>query len=663
MADAAGDQPHQHLAGARARPGRAPAPPAASRTPRARLRGSSWNASLQFRRMRHHPTAGCAWTSSRRSATRRTHKVYRPDPVPRRLLDELFELARWAPNHHLTNPWRFRVLGPRSLEALKQARSGRRGQARPRAHAGRLLGCADRRRASRTRRTCAPAPGGLRGDAGRPCPRHRQLLAHARGAAQRTRAGRAVGIAAGEHVLGLLHLGYADRDWQPPPRADAGRVRPATWTDDSDDWTGSPTATCPSWGRTARSISSGCCGARAARQAAGGRPRLRRRRAAAWCGRGGAGPIAPRPVDSPAGGVRFEHAATRPRRAAAGGRSIWPARSASVSGPRSWPRWCGRAGGAAGATATGGAAGSPRYLKALGADHDEHAWLAGRCWRRGAAGRVWCRALPVTSSQVDWDAYEDAWADNGERYAAGHAGEPGAGEFLEWIRAGRRRYREQGGRAPPGVRADAVHPRVISRASRPSVPSARPRPRRAAGSAGRRSPSAGRRLRACDLVGQRRQPDRRAAARRRRSASSIVHGAMAPRLVPVEHASVALRAPLVEADAIEQRRRHARPGSRPARTPPEQRQAAALQRRIADRVVQHQPRRVGAVLADQRRPPASRARPRSRPGGRRFGDGRSPSAGCTRRTGSRPRPAARAWRRHRRPWRSAPLAETAQSRL
>ena len=45
--------------------------------------------------------------------TRRTHKAYRPEPVARETLDELLELARWAPNHHLTNPWRFRVLGPR----------------------------------------------------------------------------------------------------------------------------------------------------------------------------------------------------------------------------------------------------------------------------------------------------------------------------------------------------------------------------------------------------------------------------------------------------------------------------------------------------------------------------------------------------------------------
>lgn len=52
---------------------------------------------------------------------RRTHKVYGHDPVDPALLDELLELARWAPNHHLTNPWRFRVLGPESLARLKAA--------------------------------------------------------------------------------------------------------------------------------------------------------------------------------------------------------------------------------------------------------------------------------------------------------------------------------------------------------------------------------------------------------------------------------------------------------------------------------------------------------------------------------------------------------------
>jgi nitroreductase len=53
--------------------------------------------------------------------SRRTHKAYGNAPVPEDVLRELFELARWAPNHHVTNPWRFRVLGPQSRERLKAA--------------------------------------------------------------------------------------------------------------------------------------------------------------------------------------------------------------------------------------------------------------------------------------------------------------------------------------------------------------------------------------------------------------------------------------------------------------------------------------------------------------------------------------------------------------
>ena len=52
---------------------------------------------------------------------RRTHKSFAPEPVPRETLEELFDLARFAPNHHLTQPWRFRVLGPEALARLKAA--------------------------------------------------------------------------------------------------------------------------------------------------------------------------------------------------------------------------------------------------------------------------------------------------------------------------------------------------------------------------------------------------------------------------------------------------------------------------------------------------------------------------------------------------------------
>ena len=52
--------------------------------------------------------------------TRRTHKAFRAEPVPDTVLDELFELARWAPNHHVTNPWRFHVIGPQTRTELME---------------------------------------------------------------------------------------------------------------------------------------------------------------------------------------------------------------------------------------------------------------------------------------------------------------------------------------------------------------------------------------------------------------------------------------------------------------------------------------------------------------------------------------------------------------
>jgi nitroreductase len=44
--------------------------------------------------------------------SRRTHKRYGPEPIDEATLRELLDLARFAPNHHLTQPWRFRALGP-----------------------------------------------------------------------------------------------------------------------------------------------------------------------------------------------------------------------------------------------------------------------------------------------------------------------------------------------------------------------------------------------------------------------------------------------------------------------------------------------------------------------------------------------------------------------
>jgi nitroreductase len=51
---------------------------------------------------------------------RRTHKQYGTDPVDEALVRELVDLARWAPNHKLTNPWRFRLLGPETRARIDE---------------------------------------------------------------------------------------------------------------------------------------------------------------------------------------------------------------------------------------------------------------------------------------------------------------------------------------------------------------------------------------------------------------------------------------------------------------------------------------------------------------------------------------------------------------
>jgi nitroreductase len=52
--------------------------------------------------------------------TRRTHKAFTSTAVAASVLDELFDLASWAPNHHLTSPWRFRVVGPQTRDRLME---------------------------------------------------------------------------------------------------------------------------------------------------------------------------------------------------------------------------------------------------------------------------------------------------------------------------------------------------------------------------------------------------------------------------------------------------------------------------------------------------------------------------------------------------------------
>lgn len=161
------------------------------------------------------------------AASRRTHKEFGPEPVGRETLLELLDVARFAPTHHMTQPWRFRVVGPETLAALEEAG-----------------GTAEAKKLGRAP-TLVVASVALSGEliqdeddvcAGAAAIMLVLLAASERGLASywrtpglfRTVRGReAVGIAEGERILGLLHFGAPTRE--PAARERAGASQYVTF--------------------------------------------------------------------------------------------------------------------------------------------------------------------------------------------------------------------------------------------------------------------------------------------------------------------------------------------------------------------------------------------------------------------------------------------------
>jgi nitroreductase len=145
------------------------------------------------------------------AAARRTHKTFGVQPVPRETLLELLEIARLAPNHHLTQPWRFRVVGPAALARLQDAAGATEAVKLERAP------------------TLVVASAALSGDLVQDeedvCATaaaimlvlleatERGLASYWRtpGVLRTTRGREALGIPKGERVLGLLHFGPVER--------------------------------------------------------------------------------------------------------------------------------------------------------------------------------------------------------------------------------------------------------------------------------------------------------------------------------------------------------------------------------------------------------------------------------------------------------------------
>ena len=51
---------------------------------------------------------------------RRTVVSFEPEPVQREVLEEVLEYGVWAPNHHLTEPWRFIGIGEEAKVKLAE---------------------------------------------------------------------------------------------------------------------------------------------------------------------------------------------------------------------------------------------------------------------------------------------------------------------------------------------------------------------------------------------------------------------------------------------------------------------------------------------------------------------------------------------------------------
>lgn len=156
--------------------------------------------------------------------TRRTHKAFGPEPLLRQQIDELLELASWAPNHNLTVPWRFRVIGPETLRRLKEVAGPEAAAKLDRAPTLIVVSCAlggDPVEEEEDLHATASASYIV------------LLAAHARGFAGywrtpgllRTPEGcAAVGLPDGERFVGLLHLGHPRQEKPPPERPGADRT-------------------------------------------------------------------------------------------------------------------------------------------------------------------------------------------------------------------------------------------------------------------------------------------------------------------------------------------------------------------------------------------------------------------------------------------------------
>lgn len=164
--------------------------------------------------------------------TRRSVGRVRADPVPRALVEEILAAAVQAPNHHLTQPWRFVVLTGAARRRVGEAHAEAVRRKRP--------DCGDdviAREAARLERAPVVIACLVTGDGADPVTAREDrdavaaaiqnllLAAHARGLATMWRTGEIVdepevqaslGLGPADAIVGFVYVGVADV--APPPR-------------------------------------------------------------------------------------------------------------------------------------------------------------------------------------------------------------------------------------------------------------------------------------------------------------------------------------------------------------------------------------------------------------------------------------------------------------
>lgn len=155
---------------------------------------------------------------------RRSTKNFTDEPIDPAVVRELVDLAQWAPNHNLTAPWRFRLVGPEATKALVDiAPADKKGKV-VRAQTRVLVSCVISgdpvRREEDLHATAAAVQNLLLAATARSIDSFWQSPTIAGLAPARFK----LGIPADEQLVAVVHLGYASGERTTPDRSTLNQI-------------------------------------------------------------------------------------------------------------------------------------------------------------------------------------------------------------------------------------------------------------------------------------------------------------------------------------------------------------------------------------------------------------------------------------------------------